>query len=43
MSQEKKILIPLPAEVKRKLEKRANENGRATLREAAEIIKEAVK
>ena len=40
---EKKILVPLPKDVKRKLEDRAVENGRAMSREAAEIIKEAVK
>lgn len=39
---EKKIIVPLPKDVKRKLEDRAVENGRAMSREAAEIIKEAV-
>ena len=40
---EKKILVPLPKDVKRKLEDRAGDHGRAMSREAAEIIKEAVK
>lgn len=43
MSNEQKIIIPIPKDVKRKLENRAVTNGRAMCREAAEIIKEAVK
>lgn len=40
---EKIINVPLEREIKAALEKRADENGRATSREAAAIIKEAVK
>ena len=40
---EKIINVPLDDETKTALEKRADENGRATNREAAAIIKEAVK
>ena len=40
---DKIINVPLDDETKAALEKRADENGRATNREAAAIIKEAVK
>lgn len=40
---EKIINVPLDDETKAALEKRADENGRATNREAAAIIKKAVK
>lgn len=40
---EKIINVPLDDETKAALEKRADENGRATSREAAAIIKKTVK
>lgn len=39
---EKIINVPLDEETKAALERRADENGRATRKEAAAIIKEAV-
>ena len=43
MSKEKIINVPLPASVKDALDRRADANGRATIREAANIITKAVK
>ena len=40
---DKIINVPLDDETKAALERRADENGRATRKEAAAIIKEAVK
>lgn len=37
-----KMTIELDKKVKKNLEKRADENGRATMREAEKIIEEAV-
>ncbi len=42
MTKEKKIIVEIPADVKRRLELRAEINGRAMMREAAKIIKDAV-
>lgn len=42
MNKDKKILIEIPADIKRRLELRAEINGRAMMREAAKIIKDAV-
>lgn len=40
---EKVINVPIDEDTKAALEKRADENGRATSREAAAIIKDAVR
>jgi len=40
---EKELHVKLDAETRKRLDKRADKNGRATCREAAEIIKKAVR
>ena len=42
MNKDKKIIVEIPADIKRRLELRAEINGRAMMREAAKIIKDAV-
>ncbi len=43
MKNAKKIIVEIPADVKRRLERQAEANGRAMMREAEVIISEAVK
>ena len=43
MSNEKSIIVKLPPSVKAALEKQAQTNGRAMMREAAKLIEHGVK